>query len=83
MEYAINGFGIKVNKNCKYIGEFKRGKHHGYGIYYYDNGASRFSKHNMDSEEIYKYYSNSGQTQFYLFTKIIDKYQKYGRNILY
>jgi len=31
-EYEINGFGIEVSHNFKYIGEFKDGKHHGYGI---------------------------------------------------
>ena len=30
----INGFGIKMNKNYKYMGEFKGGKCHGYGIFY-------------------------------------------------
>ena len=34
--YEINGFGIKMNKHYKYIGEFKGGKCHGYGIYYHN-----------------------------------------------
>ena len=78
MEYKINGFGIELTKNYKYIGEFKRGKHHGYGIYYFNNGAYKFTKKNPHTDEIFKLYSNSGQIDFCQYTKIIDKYQKYG-----
>jgi len=77
-EYKINGFGIQVKKNYKYIGEFKDGKHHGYGIYYFESGAYKFTKENQDIEEIFKLYTNFGQVEFCLYTKIIDKYQKYG-----
>jgi len=76
-EYEINGFGIEVGHNYKYIGEFKEGDHHGYGIYYFDNGAYKFIKKNRDTET-FKFYADSGQIEFCLYNKIIDKYQKYG-----
>ena len=76
-KYIINGFGIEVSQNYKYIGEFKNGKRHGYGIHYFDNGAFKFTKKNLDSET-YKLYTISGQIEFCFFNTIVDKYQKYG-----
>ena len=76
--HEINGFGIKINKNYKYMGEFKGGKCHGYGIYYFDSGAYKFAKNDMDTTEAYKLYALSGQVEFCLYNKIIEKYQKYG-----
>ena len=76
--YEINGFGIKLNKHYKYIGEFKNGKCHGYGVYYFESGAYKFAKNNLDTTEAFKLYAISGQIEFCLYTKIVDKYQKYG-----
>ena len=76
--YEINGFGIKLNKHYKYMGEFKNGKCHGYGVYYFESGAYKFAKNNLDTTEAFKLYAISGQIEFCLYTKIIDKYQKYG-----
>ena len=76
--YKINGFGIKINKNYKYIGEFKNGKVHGYGVYYFDSGAYKYEKNNYNTTEAFKLYSLSGQIEFCRYTKIVDKYQKYG-----
>ena len=77
-EYQINGFGVEIDKSYKYIGEFKGGKYHGYGIYYYDSGHYKFTRNNKGIEEIFKLYGNNGQIEFCLYTKIIDIYQKYG-----
>ena len=76
--HEINGFGIKINKNYKYMGEFKGGKTHGYGVYYFDSGAYKYAKNDMDTTEAYKLYAISGQVEFCLYNKIIEKYQKYG-----
>ncbi len=76
--YEINGFGIQIYKNQKYVGEFKNGKIHGYGIYYFDSGAYKFVKTNFDTIEVFKLYTISGQIQFCFYNKIIEKYQKYG-----
>ena len=74
----INGFGIKINRNYKYMGEFKSGKCHGYGIYYFESGAYKFAKNDLDTTEAFKLYAISGQVEFCLYNKIIEKYQKYG-----
>ena len=76
--HEINGFGIKINKNYKYMGEFKGGKTHGYGVYYFDSGAYKYAKNDMDTTEAYKLYAISGQVEFCLYNKIIEKYKKYG-----
>ena len=76
--YEINGFGIKINKYYRYIGEFKSGKCHGYGAYYFESGAFKFAKNDQDTTEAFKLYALSGQKEFCLYTRIIDKYQKYG-----
>ena len=77
-KYEINGFGIKMDKEYKYIGEFKNGKCHGYGIYYYSSGSYKFAKNNLNSTVAYKLYGLSGQTEFCFYNKIIDSYQKSG-----
>ena len=76
--YEINGFGIKINKYYRYVGEFKAGKCHGYGAYYFESGAYKFAKNDQDTTEAFKLYALSGQVEFCLYTKIVDKYQKYG-----
>ena len=76
--YEINGFGIKINKEFKYIGEFKDGKMHGYGVYYFNSGSYKFTKMNNDIMESYKLYGLSGQIDCFIYTKIIDDYQKNG-----
>ena len=76
--YEINGFGIKINKYYRYIGEFKNGKCHGYGAYYFESGAYKFAKNNLDTTEAFKLYALSGQKEFCLYTKIVGGYQKYG-----
>ena len=80
--FEINGFGIRLTKNYKYIGEFNKGEEEGYGVYYFDNGSfkMRFKKNCNDSMEIYKLYLISGEIDFCYYNKIIDKYQKYGVN---
>ena len=60
------------------MGEFKNGKCHGYGIYYFDSGAFKYAKNDLDTTEAYKLYALSGQIEFCLYNKIIEKYQKYG-----
>ena len=77
-KYQINGFGIMVNKNYKYIGEFKKGDKNGFGIFYYDDGSYEFCKYNKNTLEAYKLYRTTGQIDFCKYTKIIEKYQKYG-----
>ena len=77
-QYDINGFGIKLNKNYKYVGEFKDGKCHGYGIYYFESGAFKLAKIDRDTTQAFKLYTLSGQVEFCKYTKIIDKYQKNG-----
>ena len=77
-KYQINGFGIKINKEYKYYGEFKNGKCNGNGIYYFSSGAFKFTKENKSTVEAYKLYSLSGQIIFSMFNKIIDDYQKNG-----
>ena len=77
-KYEINGFGIKVNKNYKYIGEFGKGKTHGYGVYFFESGAYKFTKNDHDTIQLFKLYTISGQVEFCYYNKIIDKYQKYG-----
>ena len=76
--YEINGFGIKINKHYKYMGGFKSGKCHGYGIYFFESGAYKLAKNNLDTTEAFKLYAISGQVEFCLYNKIIEKYQKYG-----
>ena len=76
--YEINGFGIKINKYYRYVGEFKAGKCHGYGAYYFESGAYKFAKNDQDTTEAFKLYALSGQVEFCIYTKIVDKYQKYG-----
>ena len=76
--YEINGFGIKMNKHYKYVGEFKNGKCNGYGVYYFESGAFKFAKNDLDTTEAFKLYALSGQIEFCLYNKIVDKYQKYG-----
>ena len=76
--FEINGFGIKIDKNQKYIGEFQNGKIHGYGIYYFDSGAYKFVRTNFDTTEVYKLYTIKGEIVFCLYNKIIKDYQKYG-----
>ena len=53
-EEQINGFGIKVSKNFKYIGDFKNGNEYGYGFYYFDNGSFKINFEKEDSDEVYK-----------------------------
>ena len=77
-KYEINGFGIIVNKNYKYIGEFKGGKRNGCGVYYYDNGSFEYTKQNRNTVEAYKLYDISGESTFCYYNKIINRYQKYG-----
>ena len=60
------------------MGEFKGGKSHGYGVYYFDSGAYKYAKNDMDTTEAYKLYAISGQVEFCLYNNIIEKYQKYG-----
>ena len=76
--YEINGFGIELNKEYKYIGEFKDGKCHGYGIYYFKSGAYKYTKTYKETTEAYKLYCLSGQIDFCYYNKIIEKYQKNG-----
>ena len=76
-KYKINGFGIRINKESKYIGEFKDGKSNGYGIYYFDNGGYKYIKDD-GSIESFKYYGSSGTIKSCIYYKIVDKYQKYG-----
>ena len=76
--YEINGFGIMVNRNYKYIGGFKNGKRNGYGVYYYENGSYEFTKFNLNTKEAYKLYEISGEVEMCVYNKIVNKYQKYG-----
>ena len=69
-QYDINGFGIKLNKNYKYVGEFKDGKCHGYGIYYFDSGAFKFTKEDHNTTQAFKLYTLSGQVEFCKYNKI-------------
>ena len=76
-KYKIDGFGIKVDRDSKYIGEFKDGKINGYGVYYFDDGGYRYER-NDDSIEAYKQYGRLGGIESCIYYKIVDKYQKYG-----
>ena len=76
-KYEINGFGIKIGKDYKYIGEFKDGESHGHGIYYFDSGAYKFTYENYNNET-FKLYGLSGQIDICIYTKIKEKYQKNG-----
>ena len=77
IHYAINGFGIKINTNYKYIGEFKEGKPYGYGLYYFSNGAYKLIN-DLKSKEIFKFFSISGQIEFCYYNNIIETYRKNG-----
>ena len=77
-KFRINGFGIKVNNNCKYIGEFKNGVCHGYGVYYFNDGSFKLTKTKNETVEAFKFYNISGEIQFCLYNSIIENYQKYG-----
>ena len=76
-KYKVEGFGIKIDKNSKYIGEFKDGSVHGYGVYYLDSGGYEYRKDD-DSTEAFKHYDRLGSIETCIYYKIVDKYQKYG-----
>ena len=59
----IGHFTQVVWKDTKYIGEFKDGKCHGYGVYFYDNGGYKYTKQNEDSVEFYKRYNPNGNIE--------------------
>ena len=67
-KYEINGFGIKIGKDYKYIGEFKDGESHGHGIYYFDSGVYKFTYENYNNET-FKLYGLSGQIWFVFILK--------------
>ena len=60
-----------VNKNYKYVGEFKKGDRNGFGIYYNDDGSYKFTKFNKNTLEAFKFYGTSGEIEFCKYTKII------------
>jgi hypothetical protein len=75
--YKINGFGIRLNKNYKYIGEFKDGECYGYGIYYSTNGSYKLVN-DLKLKQTYKFFSITGQIEFCHYNNIIENYQKNG-----
>ena len=68
---------LKSIKILNIFGEFKDGKVHGFGIYYFESGAYSLEKNNLNITEVFKLYTINGQIEFCLHNKIINRNQKY------